>query len=104
MPAGTGTRYRMPRYCSPLRLYFSGIARRTGAIPWSEITAGRVTARIETPTLARAASRLRDPAVLFASIALLSGACLEQDSQLIVCCTQPCASEAERPFTNEDHK
>jgi hypothetical protein len=45
MPAVTGTRYRMPRYCWPLRLYFSAIARRTGAIPLSEITAGRVTAR-----------------------------------------------------------
>jgi predicted membrane protein DUF2142 len=42
----------------------------------SEIVAGRVTARIETPGVARTASRLRDPAVLFASIALLAGALL----------------------------
>jgi len=51
------------------------VVARTGAIPLSEIAAGRVT-RIEPPALARAASRLRDPAVLFASIALLAGALL----------------------------
>ena len=43
----------------------------------SEITAGSVgTARIDALTLARARSRLRDPAVLFALIALLAGALL----------------------------
>jgi uncharacterized membrane protein len=59
-----------------LRPYFAGIARRTGAISLSEITAGRVAARIGTLAFARARSRLRDPAVLFAAISLLAGAVL----------------------------
>ena len=42
----------------------------------SEITAGRVTARMGTPAFPRARSRLRDPAVLFALISLFAGALL----------------------------
>jgi hypothetical protein len=42
----------------------------------SEITAGRVTARMGTPAFPRARGRLRDPAVLFALISLFAGAAL----------------------------
>ena len=34
----------------------------------------------------------------------LPDACLEQDLAVIVAWAQPCTSEAERMFTNEDHK
>ena len=76
MSASRGTGYGVPRYRWPLQRFFSDVARQTGAIPLSEITAGRVTARTGTLAFARAAGRLRDPAMVFALVSLIAGALL----------------------------